>query len=156
MEKGIQTPMAQGRPTKIISMMKWIRTSRLSRKNTLSATPQAHHALSPPEYSRAYLYPWSPFPPRRARPGPGPHMAWLPRYCSVTTSVGWYGRAWHDLPPPTQTTDIYCQKRHGGFYHHTRWLDCRAATTGYEPLIESERGRHMLGSTRQPTEVPRS
>ena len=26
--KGIQTPMAQGRPTKIISMTKWIRTSR--------------------------------------------------------------------------------------------------------------------------------
>ena len=24
-----------------------------------------------PEYSRSYL--WSPFPPRRARPGPGPH-----------------------------------------------------------------------------------
>ena len=26
-----------------------------------------------PEYSRANSYPWSPFPPRRARPGPGPH-----------------------------------------------------------------------------------
>ena len=25
------------------------------------------------EYSRANSYPWSPFPPRRARPGPGPH-----------------------------------------------------------------------------------
>ena len=25
-----------------------------------------------PEYSRANSYPWSPFPPRRARPGPGP------------------------------------------------------------------------------------
>jgi len=30
LEKGIQTPMAQGRSTKIISMIKWIRTSRLS------------------------------------------------------------------------------------------------------------------------------
>ena len=26
-----------------------------------------------PEYSRANSYPWSPFSPRRARPGPGPH-----------------------------------------------------------------------------------
>ena len=33
---GIQTPMAQGRSTKIISMIKWIRTSRLSIKNSFS------------------------------------------------------------------------------------------------------------------------
>ena len=32
---GIQTPMAQGRSTKIISMFKWIRTRRLSKKNSL-------------------------------------------------------------------------------------------------------------------------
>ena len=30
--------MAQGRSTKIISMIKWIRTSRLSKKNSLSLT----------------------------------------------------------------------------------------------------------------------
>ena len=36
LEKGIQTPMAQGRSTKIISMIKWIRTSRLSRNNSLT------------------------------------------------------------------------------------------------------------------------
>ena len=36
LEKGIQTPRAQGRSTKIISMIKWIRTSRLSIKNSLS------------------------------------------------------------------------------------------------------------------------
>ena len=36
MEKGIQTHMAQGRSTKIISMIKWIRTSRCSIKNSLS------------------------------------------------------------------------------------------------------------------------
>jgi len=36
LEKGIQTPMAQGRSTKIISMIKWSRTSRLSTKNSLS------------------------------------------------------------------------------------------------------------------------
>ena len=35
LKMGIQTPMAQGRTTKIISMIKWIRTSRLS-KRTLS------------------------------------------------------------------------------------------------------------------------
>ena len=33
-KRGIQTLMAQGRSTKIISMMKWIRTSRLSTKNS--------------------------------------------------------------------------------------------------------------------------
>ena len=36
-DKRIQTPMLQGRPTMIISMMKWIRTSRLSIKKYLSA-----------------------------------------------------------------------------------------------------------------------
>ena len=36
MEKGIQTPMAQGRSTKIIEMIKLIRTSRLSIKKFLS------------------------------------------------------------------------------------------------------------------------
>ena len=35
-KKRIQTPMAQGRSTKIISMIKWIRTSRLSIKNSPS------------------------------------------------------------------------------------------------------------------------
>jgi hypothetical protein len=34
--KGIQTPMAQGQSTKIISTIKWIRTCRLSIKNSLS------------------------------------------------------------------------------------------------------------------------
>ena len=45
---GIQTPMAQGRSTKIISMIKWIRTSRLSIKNSLSAdnVPGAGQRLS--------------------------------------------------------------------------------------------------------------
>ena len=36
LEKGIQTPMAQGRSTKIISMIKRTRTSRLSIKISLS------------------------------------------------------------------------------------------------------------------------
>jgi len=36
LEKGIQTPMAQGRSTKIISMNKWFRTSRLSIKHPLA------------------------------------------------------------------------------------------------------------------------
>ena len=42
LEKGIQIPMAQGRSTKIISMIKWIRTSRLSIKNSLSAVFRRH------------------------------------------------------------------------------------------------------------------
>ena len=40
MEKGIQTPMAQGWSTKIISMIEWIRTIRLSMKNTVN---REHH-----------------------------------------------------------------------------------------------------------------
>ena len=35
-DEGVQTPMAQGRSTKIISMIKWIRTSKLSIKISLS------------------------------------------------------------------------------------------------------------------------
>ena len=35
LEKGIQNPMAQGRSTKIIWMIKQIRTNRLSIKNSL-------------------------------------------------------------------------------------------------------------------------
>ena len=35
MDKGIETPMSQGRSTKIISMIEWIWTSRLSMKNSL-------------------------------------------------------------------------------------------------------------------------
>ena len=36
LKEGIQTPMAQGRSTKIISMIKLIRTSRLSINKSLS------------------------------------------------------------------------------------------------------------------------
>ena len=35
LEKGMQTPMAQGRSTKIIPMIKWIRTSRSSINHSL-------------------------------------------------------------------------------------------------------------------------
>ena len=38
-------------------------------------TGEETQAVRPyPEYSRAHFYPWSPFPPRRARAGPGLHM----------------------------------------------------------------------------------
>ena len=49
-----------------------------------------------PEYCRANSYPWSSFPPRRARPGPGPHstggwwqgsLQWLVTCC---LSLGWW------------------------------------------------------------------
>ena len=43
----------------------------LNRNTTVRACVQASY----PEYSRANSYPWSPLPPRRARPGPGPHTA---------------------------------------------------------------------------------
>ena len=53
--QGIRIPMAQGRSTKIISMIKWIQTSRLSKENSLprrydghggSATPLAYRGTS--------------------------------------------------------------------------------------------------------------
>ena len=37
LEKGIQSPVTQGQFTKIISMTKWTRNSRLSIKTSLSA-----------------------------------------------------------------------------------------------------------------------
>jgi len=37
-----------------------------------------------PGYSRANSYPWSPFLPRRARPGPGPHMEGLAPILALT------------------------------------------------------------------------
>ena len=42
----IQTPMAQGRSTKFISTIKWIRTSRLSITNALSGEPVAFYCLN--------------------------------------------------------------------------------------------------------------
>ena len=45
LEKGIQTPSAQGRSTQIIAMIKWIRTSRLSINNSLSVKRLAHLEL---------------------------------------------------------------------------------------------------------------
>ena len=43
LQKGIQTPMAQGRSTEIITMIKWIRTSRLSIKElSLSRFPASN------------------------------------------------------------------------------------------------------------------
>ena len=40
LKKGIQPPMAQGRSSKFNSMIKWIRTSWLSIKNSLFAISQ--------------------------------------------------------------------------------------------------------------------
>ena len=70
----IQTHMAQGRSTKIISMTKWIRTSRLSTKNSLlvevrdslvvevgvegavsEEAPRVHHFHLPGERGRSLL-----------------------------------------------------------------------------------------------------
>jgi hypothetical protein len=47
LEKGIQTPMARDRSTKIILMIKWIRTSRLSIKNSLSLRSLAQSLTYP-------------------------------------------------------------------------------------------------------------
>jgi len=45
LEKGIQTPVAQGRSTKIISMIMWTRTSRLSIKISLSGPHLVGHSF---------------------------------------------------------------------------------------------------------------
>jgi hypothetical protein len=50
LERGIQTPMSQGRSTQIISMIKWIRTRRLSIKNFLSS-PHHFTPPSPPNFT---------------------------------------------------------------------------------------------------------
>ena len=55
LEKGIQTPITQGRSTRIISMIEWIRTSRLPIKKSLSgrcsSTPLQHlsQKATPPQ-----------------------------------------------------------------------------------------------------------
>ena len=46
-------------------------TSRGARQTSAGARQGPLRPYS--EYSRANSYPWRPFPPRRARPGPGPH-----------------------------------------------------------------------------------
>ena len=52
LEKGIQIRMAQGRSTKIISMIKWSRTNSLSIKNSLSRAPQGRTPCSGPSSGR--------------------------------------------------------------------------------------------------------
>ena len=52
MEKGIQTPMAQGLSTKIISMIKWIRTIRLSIKTSLSLSLACRRVQSGRAFAR--------------------------------------------------------------------------------------------------------
>ena len=47
--------MAQGRSTKIISTMQWIRTSRLSIKNSLSALPSTFQGPHTVEYQGLIL-----------------------------------------------------------------------------------------------------
>jgi len=53
------------------------------------------------------FYPWSPFPPRRARPGLGPHITHQqPRAWHAWPPHAWPPRAWHAWPraPPTSQT----------------------------------------------------
>ena len=45
LEKGIRTPMAQGRSTKFLSTIKWIRASRLSIKKSLPPAARGAGAL---------------------------------------------------------------------------------------------------------------
>jgi len=57
LQEGIQPPMEQGRYTKIILMIKRIRTSRLSIKNSLSPTPNPTHE-SPKVLSESCVVLW--------------------------------------------------------------------------------------------------
>ena len=73
---------------------------RTSRGSKLTPSPLRGQSSSPctpsisqqPLYSRANYYPWSPFPPRRARPGPGPHTAQGLLGRKVHHAVGAYSR----------------------------------------------------------------
>ena len=47
--------MVQGRSTEIISMIKWIRTSWLSTKNSLSGGGRVHALLSVPATRRRHI-----------------------------------------------------------------------------------------------------
>jgi hypothetical protein len=91
LEKGIQTPMAQGRSTQIISMIKWIRTSRLSIKNSylISSNP----SLGPKGPT------WF-----RVTPLPGTD-------CSLGGTSGGSGSAWTRRMPACISIAVACQYR---------------------------------------------
>ena len=58
-QKGTQTPLAPGRSTKIISMIRWIRTSRLPIKNSLSLFLTVNFFWSTgPSVISVYQYTW--------------------------------------------------------------------------------------------------
>ena len=59
-------------------------------QGALRVVSRLNHRVSKgpyPEYSRANFHHWSPFPPERARPGPGPHTL-APAFFSVCGGVG--------------------------------------------------------------------
>ena len=64
LEKGVQVPMGQGRSTKILSMIKWIRNSRLSIQNSLSwgkgQRLRAERAPGPRIFPRIFRCPGGP------------------------------------------------------------------------------------------------
>jgi len=64
---GVAVSYERGTPVGLFSLQ-----SRhiFARRLTLGQALRPH-----PDYSRANSYPLSPFPPRRTRPGPGPHKS---------------------------------------------------------------------------------
>ena len=55
LETGIHTPMAQGRSTKIISMIEWIRTSRLLTKKSLFGQMAAGEVHAPSSFKNVKM-----------------------------------------------------------------------------------------------------
>ena len=54
LKRGIQCLMAQGQSIKIISMITWIQTSRLSIKNSLALSPTVRRAVVPERRVQGY------------------------------------------------------------------------------------------------------
>ena len=132
-------------------------------------TAQVTVTLRPyPEYSRANSYPWSPPPPRRARPGPGPHTqrarltparacGGARRRCRAGRTSAGAGR--RDLRAPVQSLQGYrekCrerEKRERGLAKTEKWAEKerreRGASQNREICREREERRERWGEPKQ-------
>jgi len=68
-----ETPMAQGRTLRIISMIDWIRTSRLSIKNSLSGQDTKHKVYDQGFMVELIVEPMGRFAPSTPNPQPSTH-----------------------------------------------------------------------------------
>jgi hypothetical protein len=68
------------------NVFNWITLSKSDHSHNTASTFSRQDPKPYPESSRADSYPWSPFPSRRARPGPGPHNHHNHHSHHITTS----------------------------------------------------------------------